>query len=298
MSFLDSKRTLRVFLYGGGTSLLALDLVLLLRSALFGDFIPIVPVLAGILTAIGLLLVVYAEQRARQDDRRRHHRLSLVSHQLENPLKNLQSDLDLLLKHAKKLPAEQRLQIRRMETNSATLLANIRDVFLMLQALESPISRDVRTYDLCTLLEEAHRRTEPLATAQNVELIYQAHCQSAPVKVDRRLFLIAMEHIIDNGFRYTRKPGQVNIAIIKGQNHARIIVQDRGIGIRGPDKDLVFEPFARGENAAKYDPDGIGVGLALSRLIFAEFNTSLDFRPKPGGTGTEFITRLPLVQNK
>lgn len=290
----NASQLLRFFLYGGGAVLLILDLVLLVRSALFGTFILLAPILAGTLTSGGLLLVIFAEQRSRAEDKKRHHRLSLVSHQLENPLKNLKGDLDRLLQHAENLPSEQRLQIKRMESSAGTLLDNIRDVFLMLQALETPINREIRNYDLCVLLEEAVRRAEPYAKAQNVPLIYTTHCQTAPVKVDRRLFFIALGHIIENGLQYTLKPGLVNIAVIRGGKHVRVIIQDRGIGIRGADQDIVFEPFARGASAEKYDPDGIGVGLALSRLILAEFGCTLNFRPKPG-MGTEFTLSLPLA---
>ena len=65
----QSPRLLRTFLYGGGSALLLLDLYFLARATLTGNFVPIVPVLAGILTAAGLLFIVYAEQRERAENR-------------------------------------------------------------------------------------------------------------------------------------------------------------------------------------------------------------------------------------
>lgn len=290
-----SKRMLRVFLYGGGSALLLLDVILLLKSTFTGNYIPMVPVIAGIFTAAGLLFIVYAEQKAREEDKKNHRRIARVANQLTSPLQHLQDDLTRLLKDAGKLPSKQRLQIKRMDTKANILLENVRDVFLAMQAQEGRISQEVRTYNICALLQEAHDRAQLMASASNVELVYQAHCEQAPVKVDRRLFLIALQHLIANGIQYTLKPGLVNLAIMKSDKYTRIVIQDRGLGVAPEDKYSIFEPFARGEDASKYDPDGIGIGLALSRLIIKEFNGTLTWRPKPHGTGSEFTIRLPLV---
>lgn len=283
-------------MYGGGSALLMLNLFFLGKAIFQGNFVPVVPILAGILTAAGLLLIVYAEHRARLEDKRDHRRISRVAHQLESPLRALQDDLQQLIKSADKLPAEARLKLKHMETKSHVLLENVRDVFLTLQAQEGKVSGDTRTYDLCALVKEAIDRATPLASARNVEIITKQHCTDAPVKVDRRLFLIALIHLIENGVLYTLKPGLVNVAVTRGQRYARVIVQDRGVGIPPNDEGVVFQPFARGESAQQFDGDGIGVGLTLARLILREFGGDLIYRSRQSATGSEFEIKLPLVR--
>lgn len=277
--------------------MLLFNIYFLGRAVLTGDFVPIVPIVAGIFTAAGLLIIVYAEQRAQEEDKQAHRRITRVAHQLESPLKNLQENFEHLLADAGGLPAAQRLKLKQMETKSKVLLDNIRDLFLTLEAGEGSISQDVRVYDLCLLVKEATQRAAPLASARNVELISSAHCPKALVRADRRLLLIALAHLIENAISYTMTPGRVNVAVIKGKKQARVVVQDRGLGIRGDDILLVDKPFARGAAAAKYDPDGIGLGVALSRLIVKDIGGSLSWHSQDHGTGTEFAIRLPLVQN-
>ena len=293
MVFSSPQRYLRLFLYGGGSALLLLDVFFLLRAALTSNFVPIVPILAGILTAAGLLFVVYAEQRAREEDKRDHTRISRVAHQLANPLNNLQSNLESLLSDADKLPAEQRFKIKRMATKSTVVLENIRDLFLTLQAQEGNIAQEVRVYDVCALVREAHRRAKPLASAHNVELILATHCTKAPVRLDRRLMLIALAHLIENAIIYTQTPGLVNIAVTRGKHRIRIIVQDRGTGISAADALLVERPFARGADAEQYDPDGIGLGVALTRLIVREFGGRLAWHNRAKRAGSQFEIHLP-----
>jgi len=286
----------RAILYGGGTTLLLIDVYFLVEATLTRNFVPIVPILAGIFTAGGLLFIVYAEQRAREDDKKAHRRIARVSHQLTTPLQMLQDDLADLQKNSSKLPSKQRMQLKRMATKSKVVLDNIRDVFLALQAQEGTIAQEIKVQDVCEIVDELYLTVSPLASAHNVTLRLKKHCPQAVVKVDKHLFKIALTHVIENAIFYSLTPGQVNVSITKGKNYTRIIVEDRGLGITDQDSDIVFRPFARGEESAKYEPDGIGIGLALTKLILKEFRGSITWQNKTRGTGTQFVIRLPLLK--
>ncbi len=290
------QTALRAFLYGGGAILLTFDFFYLLKALFTTNFVPVLPIFVGILTASGLLAIVYSEHRAREEDKRDHRRISRVSHQLESPLNSLQEDLEHLIAGAGKLPSETRLKLKHMETKTKVLLENIRDVFLTLQALEQPLVQEVRAYNLCTLVNTTIEKMQPLARARNVEIIHTFHCADAPVEVDKRLFIIALTHLIENALTYTLTPGSVNIAVTKGAKTVRVIIQDRGIGISEADERIIFQPFARGERAGKHDPDGIGVGLTVSRLIIQGFKGKITWTNRNRGMGAEFAIVLPLAK--
>lgn len=292
----SSQRVARAIFYGGASTILALDLFFLFRAVFTTNFVPILPIFVGILTAAGILIILHSEQRARDEDARDHRRISRVAHQLTNPLKVLQTELDQLILSADELPAEQRLQLKKMATKSDVLLENIRDVFLTLQAQEGRISQNIRAYDTCTLVQEAVDRANNLASAKNVKLVLKAHCPDASAKVDRQLFLLVLAHVLENAITYTRTPGLVNIAVAKGKTKVRIIIQDRGIGIKRDEVHLIDRPFARGSEAEKYDPDGIGLGIALSHLIIKEFRGHLTWHSRPNRAGSEFVIHLPLLK--
>ena len=158
MSYVPPDRLLRAVLYGGGATLLLLDLYFLIEAALTRNYVPLVPVMAGIFTAGGLLLIVYAEQRAREDDKIAHHRIARVSHQLTAPLQLLQEDLSNLLVNSDNLPSDQRLRVKQMATRSKVVLDNIRDVFLTLQAQEGKISQAIEAQDICPLVDQLRRK--------------------------------------------------------------------------------------------------------------------------------------------
>lgn len=291
-----SQTIWRAFLYGGGSMLLLFNAFFLVSAVVRGNFVPVFPILVGILTAAGLLLIVYAEHRSRQEDKADHRRISRVATQLESPLRSLQEDLAALTSNAEGLPATARSHLRRMETKSRVILENIRDVFLTLQAGEGNLGGEPRVFDLCTLVQEAVRRVMPQANARNVALDAKKYCEDAAVRVDKRLFLIALVHLIENGVLYTLKPGRVNVSVTRGAKVARVLVEDRGMGIIPEDAPVIFQPFARGVAAHQCDPDGIGVGLTLARRIIEEFGGTLAWRNRVNAPGTEFEITLPLAR--
>jgi K+-sensing histidine kinase KdpD len=287
---------LHSFLYGGASVLLAIDLYFLVMALFNGVLAPVVPLFAGVCITGGLLFIVYAEGKARGDDRKEHRRLSRVASQLEHPIQSLEDDIDYLVRNSDSLPAETRLKLKHMNTKTRILLENVRDIFLMLRAQGGKVSQDVKVYNARVLVEEAVKKVQSLASARNVEIIQKAYFDDAPVRVDRNLFLIALTHILENGILYTIKPGLVNIVVMKNKGYLRIVIQDRGIGVKEEDAHAIFDPFVRGQHASQYDQDGIGVGLTLSRLIIHEFNGKLIWRQRSESSGLEFEIKLPLVK--
>ncbi len=289
------QKLIRASLYGGASVLLLADIFFLGKAIVQNSFIPLLPIVAGIFITGGLLLIIYAESKDREEDKQEHRRLSRVAHQLENPLHILQEDLAHLVKDSATFPADQRLKLRRMETKTKVLLENIRDVFLMLQAQSGTLTQDVSSYDLCVVVDEILERVKPLATARNVEIVRKAKCDNAPVFIDRHLFMIAATHLIENAIMYTLTPGLVNVVIVRGPKHVKLRIQDRGIGVKAEDAHNIFLPYARGHAADQFDPDGIGVGLTLARLIITQIGGDLSWHPREKAGGTEFEIKLPLA---
>lgn len=276
--------------------LFAINLFFLAKALFAGEFFPIVPLATGVCVAGGLLVILYAEGKARGEDKKEYRRLSRVASQLEQPILSLEEDIAYLVRESEALPAEIRLKLKKMDTRTKVLLENVRDVFLAIRAQQGEIAQEMRVYDTCAIVADVVEKMRPLAVARNVELLQKMHCEDAPVRVDKSLFVIALTHLIENGILYTITPGLVNIVIIRSKSHVRIIIQDRGIGLKQEDIASIFTPFARGSFASQYDADGIGVGIALSRMIVQEFGGNLTMRQRKDSSGLEFEIKLPLAR--
>jgi two-component system sensor histidine kinase KdpD len=67
-------------------------------------------------------------------------------------------------------------------------------------------------------------------------------------------------------------------------------VKDRGPGIAPQERELIFEPYRRGDQSGQR---GAGLGLALCRAIAQAHGGNLIVRNRSGG-GASFVVTLPL----
>ena len=89
---------------------------------------------------------------------------------------------------------------------------------------------------------------------------------SITVPIDERLFLRAMENIVNNAFRYTPEDGNISVsAIAEPTDSILISVRDNGQGIPVEEIPHIFDLFYRGTNSRR--EEGMGLGLAVVKSV-------------------------------
>lgn len=98
----------------------------------------------------------------------------------------------------------------------------------------------------------------------------------------------ALGNILKNCSEHTPEGGTIRLTGHENALYTEITVRDTGPGIAPEDLPHLFERFYRGKDAKD---QSIGIGLALSRMILARQNATLQARNSPKG-GAEFIIRF------
>ncbi len=171
---------------------------------------------------------------------------------------------------------------------------------------------DWRVVNIREIAREVSIRIEPLATAQNVRLVFAEDGRSdAPALVwgDRdRLRELALI-LLENAVRYTPSGGEVYIAVSASHGWApssrhparrggvTLTVRDTGVGIAEEDLPHVFEPFYRASSeamrrASGAQKGGAGLGLALAQWIVEAHDGTISVASAPGA-GATFTVDLP-----
>jgi hypothetical protein len=113
------------------------------------------------------------------------------------------------------------------------------------------------------------------------------------VPADQRRLRQVILNLISNAIKYNSPDGQITLTYQVAGQHARIIVEDTGMGIGTELQGQLFQPFQRlgRENTAIL---GTGIGLSLCREFATLMGGRMGVSSHPG-IGSSFWIELPLA---
>jgi signal transduction histidine kinase len=98
-------------------------------------------------------------------------------------------------------------------------------------------------------------------------------------------------NLLSNALKFTPSGGTIRITCDGDEGHATIAVTDTGIGIPHAKQREVFDPFVQVDRGAGTSPEGIGLGLAISRSLARAMGGDVTVRSEPG-KGSSFELTL------
>ncbi len=107
----------------------------------------------------------------------------------------------------------------------------------------------------------------------------------------KQLFL----NLIDNGIKYNKDGGQLEISVYHLGRMLTISVKDTGEGIAQEDIPRLFERFYRVEKSRSRELGGTGLGLSIVKHIAELYHGSVTVVSEKG-KGSEFIVKMPIAK--
>jgi CheY-like chemotaxis protein len=217
--------------------------------------------------------------------------LVAVSHEIRSPLNVIYGYAQLLERDRAMSGPEAGKIIRR----SAEHVTNLVEGLLEISRIESgvlTIRSDI--VDIRSLLDHVVDMFRAQAAAKGLDLTLELE-QRLPdqVKTDEKRLRQILINLVSNAIKYTRDGG-VTISVRYRSQVADIAVRDTGIGIAPDDMERVFAPFDRGSSAEAQLQPGIGLGLAITRVLANVLGGDLAVTSTPGvGSVFRFRVMLP-----
>jgi len=113
------------------------------------------------------------------------------------------------------------------------------------------------------------------------------------IKVDKSAFEIVFDSLFTNAVKYrgNNHEFQINVKAYEREEYLIVEVSDNGLGIEKKDKDNIFYLGFRGENTARFNSNGTGVGLHVVKQIISDFNGEISV--SNFNSPTTFEIKLP-----
>jgi signal transduction histidine kinase len=102
-----------------------------------------------------------------------------------------------------------------------------------------------------------------------------------------------LDNLISNAIKFTPRGGRVDVAVLRRGEQALIEVSDTGPGIPAQEQEHLFERFYRASHAKEQEKQGVGLGLAITKVIVEAHEGRIWLGSDPG-EGTTFHVELPL----
>jgi PAS domain S-box-containing protein len=207
--------------------------------------------------------------------------VSVVAHEVRNPLQNINMGVDTL-KGAKRTEQEQRGILDEIEYG-VRLLNNIVDELL---DYSRPERLRYEALPVCELVRRALKMITPMP--QNISIHTEAEQPEREINLDISRMIRVLINIISNAIEAMTAGGDIRIRSdfieVKGIPMLKLTISDNGPGMEEEILRRVFEPFYTTKTR------GTGLGLAISRKIIDAHGGTLGISSKIGeGTSVEII---------
>jgi len=221
--------------------------------------------------------------------------VSMVAHEVKNPLAAAEGWLNLILSGlAKQNPEEEKRMIQRSLVRIRTLRTLVTELLNITAIQTGNFTLRRSPVEVAKLAAEAAEASREKSQEKNISLSFSAAAgPGEKALADRDALLMVFTNLIDNAIKYTPDGGHVGVHVTNDGMYVRVTIKDDGIGMEPADREKIFDEFYRAKNDFTANVPGTGLGLSLVKRLteLHQGRISVDSSP---GAGSQFVVQLPV----
>jgi signal transduction histidine kinase len=225
-----------------------------------------------------LATVTWAERRNEHLDLG----LAATAHEVRGPLVGARAAIERLMVTS---PDPGRHELLRRSNEELSYLSELVDSLLRWSVGAGGLRR--RRTDLARLAREA---AESCMLERGERRVTVTASRSATAMVDGKHIRAAVSNLIRNAMQYSPWDRPVSVFVQRGVGAVTLSVNDEGPGIPVAEREVIFDPLARGE-AGRASRAGTGLGLFIARRVAEAHHGRIWV--ESSGSGATFHLELP-----
>ncbi len=235
------------------------------------------------------------QAKAEATNIRQEEFLSMLAHELRNPLAPVAMAAELLGEITLAHPQLPKLQgiIARQTGHMIRLVDDLLDAS---RVSSGKVALDRRLLLLSEIIESAVETSQPFIDKRNQQLTVKLPLEPIVINGDLVRLAQVFSNLLINATKFTPEFGKISVSAHVVSKTVTVVVKDNGIGIAADIQPFIFNMFTQGYRSLERSQGGLGVGLALVRTI-AEMHGGTATVSSGGHGGSEFAVRLPIASN-
>ncbi len=222
--------------------------------------------------------------------------VSVASHQLRTPLSAIRWETELMLtKLNVGLNEKQRNSIATINILADRMTRLVNDLLDVTRIDQCKLILNKESVNILDVVDRVVCDFFSLASAKNIKVIVNKKGKITDAIADKEKIKLAIENLLSNAIKYTQARGKIEINISKSRGFLVFSIKDNGVGIPEAQQSQVFNKFFRSSNVVRYQTEGTGLGLYITKNIIEQSGGKIWFKSKEH-TGTIFNFSLPLYR--
>jgi signal transduction histidine kinase len=236
-----------------------------------------------------------SNQKLAEVDATRQRLLSNISHEFRTPLTVIRGQADLALRGGGKTEADYRAAIQSILRQADHATGLVDDLLFIARADAGEPHLKMDSVPVVKLIRSLC--SEFAATARQKDLTIEQHTEvkNVVIRGDAKRLRQVFAILLDNGLRYSKPGGTVEVSVSITDEEVQIEFRDYGIGLTEEDAELAFDRFYRGKRAQEHS-GGTGLGLSVAKAIVEAHNGSIGLSGKLGAGATARVA-FPLASH-
>jgi signal transduction histidine kinase/CheY-like chemotaxis protein len=235
-----------------------------------------------------------ARGEARELNQQRDRFLATLSHELRNQISPILLSAQLL-KDLK--PGDQRIEqaVQRIERQARHQAILIDDLLDISRYRYGKLQLTRKNLDLRVPVERAVETFQNDIRAREFKMEVELPERPIYASADETRLTQVIINLLSNALKFTPPGGTISIRLSEQAGGSVLAVRDTGIGIEPALLPSVFTMFFQADEPSKEVRTGLGVGLALAKVLVQMHDGTIEAHSEGVGKGAEFVVRLPLL---
>ncbi|MEW6715981.1 MAG: GAF domain-containing sensor histidine kinase [Chloroflexota bacterium] len=225
-----------------------------------------------------------------QLDKRKRDFLAIASHELRTPLGVIMGYATFLQEEAEGEISEHAARVLNSAMKLRSLVEDMVNLSL-LQMGDAEIQR--KPVPVQKMMLAAYDEIIPAAEAKSQCITIHMPESPQMVWADEEKITLAFANLLSNAVRFTSNSGRIAFCAESKPHGVCVMVEDNGIGIPEEELENIFKDFYQVEHHLTRRYSGLGLGLAISRVV-VELHGGRIWAESPGvNKGSTFYILLP-----
>nr|WP_312578405.1 ATP-binding protein [Sedimentibacter sp.] len=215
-----------------------------------------------------------------------------VSHELKTPLTTMIGFAEMIKEGLITDSESIKKYCGMINTEGLRLITLIEDIIRLSKIEEGVDIDDNSIINLKDISNEVFNFLSSKAKDKNIKLL--SNIDNINMKINKNYVNELLYNLVDNGIKYNKDGGKVEVNINRNKGVINIVVKDTGLGISEEHLDRIFERFYRADKSRSKETGGTGLGLSIVKHIVEAYNGEIEIKSKVNA-GTEI--RIKFLDN-